>query len=188
MIRGLLLCGGKSSRFGADKLCVPIDGSPMVERSARNLSAGVGNVLAVVPPGATALRAILEAAGCEILESPHTARGLGASLAAGVAASADAEGWIVALGDMPFVQAGTIIAVRQRLAQGALIAAPVLRAAGPRGHPVGFARALCPELVALDGDQGARALIAAHRAEVVLVEVDDPGIVKDIDTPADLEG
>jgi molybdenum cofactor cytidylyltransferase len=186
VIRGLLLCGGTSSRFGADKLCVPVDGTPLVARSASNLMQGVGNVLAVVPTGKTGLHAILEAAGCEILESPHTVRGLGASLAAGVAASPDAEGWIVALGDMPFVQAGTIAAVKGRLAQGALIAAPVLRASRQRGHPVGFSRALAAELAAADGDEGARAVIAAHRAQVVLIEVDDPGIVKDIDTPADL--
>lgn len=187
MIRGLLLCGGKSTRFGSDKLCVSIDGTPLVVRSARNLMEGLANVLAVIPTGATTLRTILQGAGCEILESPHTARGLGASLAAGVAASAEAQGWIVALGDMPFIQAATIAAVRERLAEGALIAAPMLRAGGQRGHPVGFSRALRAELAALDGDEGARAVIAAHRAEVVLVEVDDPGIVKDIDTPADLE-
>ena len=186
MIRALLLCGGKSSRFGSDKLLVPIDGLPMVARSAQNLMQGAGNVLAVIPPGATHLRGILQAAGCEILESPHTARGLGASLAAGVAASAGEHGWIVALGEMPYIHSATIAAVKERLEQGALIAAPMLRGGGARGHPVGFSRALREELIAIDGDEGARSVIAAHRGEVSLVEVDDPGIVKDIDTPADL--
>ena len=188
MIRGLLLCGGKSSRFGSDKLLVTVDSSPLVARSARHLVEALGNTLAVIPPGADLLRRVLESAGCEILESPHTARGLGASLAAGVAASPDAEGWIVALGDMPFIQPSTIAAVRQRLAAGALIAAPVLAATGQRGHPVGFSRARHAGLLAIDGDDGARSVIAAHRDEVVLVEVDDPGIVTDIDVPSDLEG
>jgi molybdenum cofactor cytidylyltransferase len=191
VIRGLLLCGGKSSRFGSDKLLFShsrAGGSPipLAAQSARNLISGAGNALAVIPTGATALRAMLEAAGCEILESPHTVRGLGASLAAGVAAAADAEGWIVALGDMPFILPATIAAVHRRIAEGALISAPVDRATGARGHPVGFSRALRGELTALDGDEGARSVIATHRADVVLVEVDDAGIVKDIDRPSDL--
>ncbi len=193
MIRGLLLCGGRSSRFGSDKLLFrhcregesPV---PLAVLSARNLIAGTGNALAVIPVGASALREILEEIGCEILESPRTTRGLGASLAAGVTASADAEGWIVALGDMPFIRSATIAAVGERLAAGALIAAPMLIATGQRGHPVGFSRTLHPRLVEVDGDEGARALIAAHRDQVVLVAVDDRGIVRDIDRPSDLEG
>ena len=84
MIRALLLCGGKSSRFGADKLQVDHSregGSPMpiAAHSALNLVSGAGDALAVIPLGAHALRSILETAGCEILESPDTVRGLGAS-------------------------------------------------------------------------------------------------------------
>jgi len=193
VIQGLLLCGGKSSRFGSDKLLFRHsrgggDAVPIAVLSARNLIAGAGNALAVIPPGASALREVLEEAGCAILESPDTARGLGASLAAGVAASADAEGWIVALGDMPFILASTIAAVRERLESGALIAAPGLVETGQRGHPVGFSRALYTELVEVDGDEGARAVIAAHRDLVALIGVDDSGILKDIDTPSDLEG
>ena len=187
MIRGILLCGGRSSRFGSDKLCVAVDGTPLVARSARNLMQGVGSVLAVIPAGSTSLRAILEGAGCEILESPHTVRGLGASLASGVSASAEAQGWIVALGDMPYIRAATIAAVKERLARGALIAAPTL-SGGQRGHPVGFSRSLRSKLIAIDGEEGARSVIAAHHRQVVLIEVDDPGIVKDVDTPADLLG
>jgi molybdenum cofactor cytidylyltransferase len=186
VIRGLLLCGGKSSRFGSDKLCVPVNAVPLVAHSARHLVEGAGNALAVIPLAAAGLRRILEEAGCEILESGETARGLGASLAAGIAASSDAQGWIVALGDMPFIEPATIAAVRRRLEDGALIAAPAVRASGQRGHPVGFSRALRDELAALDGDEGARSVIARHRGEIALVEVDDAGVVNDIDTPADL--
>jgi len=159
----------------------------MAARAARNLIAGAGNALAIIPPGAARLREILEGAGCDILESPRTARGLGASLAAGVAHAASAGGWIVALGDMPFIRAATIGAVRAKLAEGAAIAAPVLAATGERGHPVGFASLLKEELLALDGDQGARAVIERHRDALAMVRVDDPGIVVDIDTPGDLE-
>lgn len=194
MIRGLLLCGGKSSRFGSDKLLArhprgggdPASAEPMAVHSARSLIEGAGNALAVIPLGATDLRRILETTGCDILESKDTQRGLGASLAAGVAARAQAEGWIVALGDMPFIRAATVAAVYEALAGGALIAAPVLTATGERGHPVGFSRALKAELMALDADEGARSVIEKHRGELVTVPVDDPGIVVDIDTPEDL--
>jgi molybdenum cofactor cytidylyltransferase len=195
-IRGLLLCGGSSTRFGSDKLLAVIDGGhpqagggpiPLVVCAARNLISGAGRALAIIPPAAGQLRRMLADAGCEILESPRTVRGLGASLAAGVAASANAGGWIVALGDMPFIRPDTIAAVRAKLEGGARIAAPVLVATGERGHPVGFARALQDELAALDGDEGARAVISRHREGLVIIPVDDPGIVVDIDTPDDLE-
>ncbi len=186
-IRGILLCGGRASRFGSDKLLAPLRGAALVTHSARNLVAGAGNALAVIPTGAAALRRALEEAGCDILESSDTVRGLGASLAAGVAHCPQAAGWIVALGDMPFIEPATVAAVRAALEAGASIAAPVLAPDMARGHPVGFSRALQEELAALDGDEGARSVIERHRAEVTTLEVDDGGIVADVDRPADLE-
>jgi len=141
----------------------------------------------VIPPGARALRAALEAEGCGILESADTSRGLGASLAAGVRHARDADGWIVALGDMPFIASATFAAVARALREGALIAAPVHRTSDARGHPVGFSRSLYDELAGLDGDEGARSVVAHHRGDVSLIVVDDAGITRDIDTPRDLE-
>ena len=186
-IRGLLLCGGGALRFGAEKLLADVDGQPLVSWSARNLVNGAGNALAVIPPGNQALRRVLEASGCEILESNDTSRGIGASLAAGVCRTPAAAGWIVALGDMPFILPGTIALVRAKLTQGAAIAAPALLPKGERGHPVGFGKALQRELAALDGDEGARSVIARHADAMVLIPVDDGGIVIDVDTPGDLE-
>lgn len=190
-MRTLLLCGGRSSRFGADKLLAELAIGrmilPMVTWSARRAVQGTGNALAVIAPGNAALRAALEDAGCEIFESEATARGLGASLAAGVARTRDAEGWIVALGDMPLIDAATFRAVAEAVQQGALIAAPILRQTNARGHPVGFAKALRDELLALDGDEGARSVIQRHKDRVVSIPVDDRGIVVDIDTPDDLD-
>lgn len=189
-VRGILLCGGAGTRFGGDKLLAAIPGAeaegPIAARAARNLVAGAGAALAVVPPGAAALRAALESAGCAVVESDRTARGMGASLAAAVLAADRADGWIVALGDMPLILPATIRAVAQALAEGALIAAPVTAGGGPRGHPVGFAAALRAELLALDGDTGARAVVLRHRADVRHVAVDDPGIHVDLDTRAEL--
>ena len=154
---------------------------------ARAAIEGTGNALAVIPPDARELRAALEAEGCEILESADTARGLGASLAAGVRHSRDADGWIVALGDMPFITSVTFAAVAKALLEGALIAAPMHRASKTRGHPVGFSRRLFAELEKLDEDEGARSVILHHRGDVSLIAVDDAGITRDIDIPQDLE-
>jgi molybdenum cofactor cytidylyltransferase len=153
--------------------------------AAQSALEGAGPVTAVIPPGASRLRKLLEKAGCDVLETADTVRGIGASLAAGVSHTSRSEGWIVALGDMPFIEAETFAAVARELRAGALIAAPVL-ADGKRGHPVGFSSRLRAELVALDGDEGARALIQRHAEELVSIPVADRGIVIDIDTPGDI--
>ena len=147
---------------------------------------GASPVTAVIPPEASRLRRLLEKAGCEILETADTVRGLGASLSAGVSHTSESDAWIVALGDMPFIEAATFAAVARELHRGALIAAPIL-ADGKRGHPVGFSRELREELVALDGDEGARAVIQRHVERVVSIPVTDRGIAIDIDTPGDLD-
>lgn len=180
---GILLCGGSATRFGGDKLMAGAE--PLAVRAARNLMAAAGEVVAVMPPGRPGLSRALEAAGCSVLESDRTAGGMGSSLAAAVEASAAAQGWIVALGDMPSIEPRTIVAVRQALEGGALIAAP-FDSAGRRGHPVGFAAALRAELMALRGDVGARELLALHAASVAHVVTSDPGIFVDIDTAEDL--
>jgi molybdenum cofactor cytidylyltransferase len=184
LVRALLLCGGKSSRFGADKLLANVDGLPLVAHSVRHLIAGAGNALAVIPPHHKALRHALDDAGCDVLESPDCERGMGASLAAGVRATSDAGGWIVALGDMPFVKPLTIAAIVDKIEKGATIAAPMHQ--GIRGHPVGFAAKLRDELLALGGDEGAKRVVAAHRDDVQVLLVSDPGVNADVDVPDDL--
>ncbi|MGE5095559.1 MAG: nucleotidyltransferase family protein [Betaproteobacteria bacterium] len=183
-IRGLLLCGGAASRFGSDKLLA--GDPPIVAQAARNLVAGAGNALAVIPLGRQALRSAVERLGCDVLESDRTALGMAASLVAGVQATLRADGWIVALGDMPRVRVGTIAAIADALRDGATIALPV-DASGRRGHPVGFASRLREELLALTGDVGARSVLARHGDAIRAIVTDDPGIFVDIDTPQDLE-
>jgi molybdenum cofactor cytidylyltransferase len=154
-------------------------------RAARSLASGAGNARAVVRLGDRALAQALRSAGCEVLETADSARGLGASLAAGIKASRDADGWVVALADMPRILPSTHRAVAGALGRGARIAAAA-DAAGRRGHPVGFSAEFLGDLCALDGDEGARSVIERHRAWLELVRVDDPGIFFDVDTPGDL--
>ena len=108
-----------------------------------------------------------------MIECAEAADGMGHSLAAAVRAEAHAAGWVVALGDMPQVAARSIEAVIAALDAGARIAVPMYH--GKRGHPVGFAASCREELLALRGDAGARSVLQRYAADVVAVEVDDPG-------------
>lgn len=107
--------------------------------------------------------------------------GMGRSIAAGVGARPDGPGWLVLPGDMPMVRSDTLVAVADALAQHAVAYA---QHRGRRGHPVGFAGELYSELVHLRGDEGARRLVARYPAWAV--DVDDPGVLMDIDTLDDL--
>jgi molybdenum cofactor cytidylyltransferase len=179
---GILLAAGASARFGADKLLHPLaDGVPIGLASARTLRGARGRVIAVVRRGDGALAALLAGAGVEVTVCPDAHRGLGRSLAWGVGQAADAPGWVVALADMPYLRPETVARVGEAIAGGALLAAPFYR--GRRGHPVGFAPALAAELLALAGDRGGREVIDRHRAALVALECDDPGVLRDVDTP-----
>src|SRR5262245_47492149 len=184
-IAAVLLAAGSGSRFGGDKLLHPMsDGVAIAAHAARNLLAVLPDVFAVVRWGDFPLYDMLEQEGCQVTMFQGAARGMGASLAHGVGQARAADGWVVALADMPRVKPDTIRAVVQALEQGALIAAPARR--GERGHPVGFGAALRDELLALDGDQGARAVVERHRDALSLIECDDPGIMLDVDRKTDL--
>jgi molybdenum cofactor cytidylyltransferase len=111
--------------------------------------------------------------------------GMGVSIACGVAASTKAAGWLVALGDMPLVPTSQHRLIADALRAGAGIAAPVCQ--GRRGHPVGFAARFGDELRALDGDEGARAVLARHRGVLLELAVDDDAGWQDIDTLSDLD-
>lgn len=185
MIVGILLAAGASRRFGSRKLLHPLpDGVPLGVRSAQTLRSTTDTTIAVVSPHDQELPHLLRQQGVEICVCERSDDGMGASLACGVRASAAADGWVVALADMPFLQPATIAALVQALRDGAPIAAPAH--AGRRGHPVGFGRQYGAALQALGGDEGARGILARERANIVLVPVDDAGVHRDVDTRADL--
>lgn len=182
---GLLLAAGAATRFGSDKLRHPLPhGVAVAVQAARHLMAEVPRVIAAVRPGADETARSLAAEGCEVVNCERAPEGMGASLACAVRAAGEADGYLVALADMPFVRRTTIAAVREALERGALVAAPYWRAR--RGHPVGFSGALRAELEALAGDEGAKRVLEAHAQRLVKVPVGDPGVLRDIDRPADL--
>jgi len=184
MIAGILLAAGAGTRFGGDKLLFPLpDGTPIGVKAARSLLSGVDHGIAVVRPDDRLLAQLLEAEGLRIAFCPDPDAGMGTSLAFGISIAQDADGWLIALGDMPFIRHDTIRSVASLLQSGAPIAAP--QHLGRRGHPVGFAREFFCDLTQLGGDQGAHPLLAAHAARIHMFECEDPGIFADIDTRSD---
>jgi molybdenum cofactor cytidylyltransferase len=184
-IAGLLLAAGSAKRFGSDKLSHGLPhGVAIAVQSARHLHSQVERVVAVVKPGADELAAKLKSEGCVVVVCENAAEGMGASLACAARAAGPAAGYLIALGDMPFVRPSTIAAVRDALTGGAPLAAPYFRTR--RGHPVGVAGRFYDALLAAKGDEGAKQLLSAHASELVKVPVGDAGVVRDIDTPADL--
>lgn len=188
-VAGLLLAAGRGTRFDPsgrqDKLLQPIDGVPVVVCAARHLAEATGRVFAVVRSLDAPVARVLAAEGCELIECPRAIDGMGHSLAAGIARIAREPDWraaAVALGDMPHVRPGTIRTLCSRLADRHTIAVPVHAARD--GHPVVFGREHFDALAMLTGDRGARLLLDG--AHVSRVAVDDPGVLHDVDTPADL--
>jgi len=183
-IVGVLLAAGRGERFGGHKLLAPWhDGAAIAVAAARNLIDALPDSVAVLRPGDEILASLLAAEGLRIVVNPNADGGMGTSLACGVAAS-EADGWVIALADMPAIRPATIQAVAEALAAGAPLAAPVYH--GQRGHPIGFARRFRAALAALDGDRGGRDILAQHSNELRLLEVDDPGVLVDIDRTADI--
>ena len=189
---GILLAAGCGARFGGAKLLTPLPaaahgvgaGTAIGVASCLHLLSALPEVVAVVRPGDSILASYLRAAGAQVVECPRADEGMGASLACGVATAADADGWIVALADMPWIAPATVAVVGDALRDGADIVAT--SHIGVRAHPVGFARRHYVSLTALSGDEGAKSILAAHRDRVQLIEVTDPGVLRDVDTPADL--
>ena len=183
----IVLAAGQGSRFrteaGADQdkllaACVGLDGisRPVIEQVLRNLPERVVTRWLVTSPERGEVIRLAEAYGCQVVLLDSS--GMGDSIAAAVKASGAADGWLVVLGDMPFIQSSSIERVIDALEEGA-ISVPVQ--AGEYGHPVAFDRAFGPGLLALVGDRGARSLFAD--AALREVPVLDPGVLWDVDTP-----
>ncbi len=191
MIVGILLAAGKGTRFGSQKLLARLPGGDtVVEASARVLQGALTRVVAVTA-AENAVAKALRACGCEVVINPRAEEGMGTSIAAGVAAMVattmeDTEGWLIALGDMPYVLPATMAKLHTTLASEGGIVVPTYQT--KRGHPVGFHGRFRAALVGLEGDAGAKKIVAAYHREVNFLAVNDSGVIADIDTPADMRG
>jgi molybdenum cofactor cytidylyltransferase len=183
-LTGILLAAGQSRRFGADKRLVTLPGGePLAMHCARTLCAALDDVLVVLRPDDAALAERLAALGCRVTHNPHAAEGMGASIRHGVGQSLHSDGWLILPADLPLLRSTTVRQVAAALQEGGAVV-PVCQ--GRRGHPVGFSARYREGLLDLDGDEGARRLLAADPGKVRWLAVDDAGICRDVDTPAAL--
>lgn len=168
----IVLAAGHGRRFARSggathKLDALLAGVPVLQRVLDSVAAS-GLPFHLVRPGATS-----------------AADGMGDSIARGVAATADAPGWLILPGDLPLIRPETLLRVARELSLSPVVQ-PFCN--GSRGHPVGFAAQCRDALLALRGDQGAAAIVRGYRetGQVRVLELDDLGIVTDIDTLDDL--
>lgn len=190
---GILLAAGRGLRFDAsgvqDKLLAPLQagperGLPVAFVAARRMRAALSRVLAVVRPDAPLLRDWLLRSGCEVLTTPPEACGMGDSLAFAARQAPEHRAIVLALADMPSIAPATIQVIAASLVDDDSIVAPFHE--GRRGHPVGFGAGHRQALGALHGDTGARVLLEAWHERLIQVPTLDAGVLRDIDTPADL--
>jgi molybdenum cofactor cytidylyltransferase len=185
-VAAVVLAAGRSSRMGGpNKLLELLHGKPLVRIvTEQALASRARPVIVVTGHQADKVRAALSGLDVTFVANPNFADGIASSVKAGIAAiPAHAEGAAICLGDMPLVGAGLIDRLIDALApdKGALIAVPA--AEGRRGNPVLWSRRFFEELMTLEGDVGARHMIARHAEAVVEVEADGQSAFLDIDTP-----
>jgi len=181
----VVLAAGAGSRYRGTrhKLSEQLGGDSVLVRTLRNAIASEMSVVLVIAESLIDEAQGLVAPEDMVVVDPRTQTGwgMGDSIAAGVSIHASATGWLVLPADMPLVKPSSLRAVADALDQQPIAFA---QHRGRRGHPVGFGAELFSELVMLKGDEGARRLLA--RYPTAAVELDDPGVLFDIDTVDDL--
>ncbi len=187
-VGALLLAAGASRRFGADKRCVQLDsGDTLLATSLQLYLDALGSCAVVIDQGDEALKPDLLARGATLVEVPGRERGfgMGDSLAFGMGyiAGQNYDACLVALADMPWIAPATLLALVAAIADAPMVV-PVWQ--GRRGHPVGFQARYFPELCQLSGDSGARAVLRRHRSKLLQLPVNDPAVLRDVDTVVDL--
>lgn len=188
MIAGILLAAGLGQRFGGRKLLATLDsGKTILETSAAAMRAALADVTIVVRDDAK-LVFLAERIASELdlryLVNQHASDGMATSIVAGVNVTADADGWLIGLADMPFVLSSTHRQVAGNLQTPSGIVIPTYQ--GQRGNPVAFGRDYFDSLTKLSGDAGARSIVQTFGAHVQELPVNDAGVLVDIDTRDDL--
>lgn len=186
----IVLAAGQGSRFRQiagphrNKLLAQCTGRDGVERAVlehvlESLRTVVDKIVLLTRPDYISVAELGLHYGCEVVVLDSL--GMGDSIAAAVSAEPDHRGWLIVLGDMPFIQVDTLKCVAQSLTPDT-ISVPVRD--GQYGHPVGFGRGFGPALMGLAGEKGAKRLFKG--AQINELIVDDPGVLWDVDVPAAL--
>ena len=186
MIVAVVLSAGESSRMGRPKALLPIDGQTFIARIVGALKqGGIERVVVVLGFNAEEMRRQISHLPVEILVNPDYQRGQLSSLQVAVRhliTAQDCDGMMVHLVDHPYIDAALVRLMLQRF-DGAKFSIVVPRHQGKRGHPVLFSQKLFNELLSAPLDQGAKAVVNAHRQDTLEIDTEDVGVTLDIDTP-----
>ena len=178
---------GSAERFGGTKLLTLVDGEPLLDRTiSALLNGGVDQIIVVVAPDADELERDVNAFSDPRVwpvVNPDPARGMFSSLQAGMA-EAEGDALVVLPADMPFVRSPTVAILLDVFASHPAIVSP--RYQGKRGHPVILPPALRDEIRAADPTLTLHDILGRHADLRVDVDVEDRGVVRDVDRPADL--
>ena len=185
----VVTAAGSAVRFGGKKLLAPIDGEPLLDHTIRSLlEGGVSEVVVVV--GTDTRRELARDVNAmndprvRPVENPDPSRGMFSSIQIGVA-TASGDALVVLPGDMPYVRPETVRAVIAKFRERSTIVSP--RYKGKRGHPVVLPLSLRDAIAATPPTANLHDVIKRHPSEPVDLEVNDAGVVRDVDTPADLQ-
>jgi molybdenum cofactor cytidylyltransferase len=187
-ISAIILAAGGSSRMGRPKQLLPLGASTVLAKTIETVrSAAVDELVLVLGAHAEAIRQQLPPEGLKVVMNPAYQQGMATSLCAGLAAvDEQSDAALIVLGDQPFIRPQTLnqIIAEYRRTRAQII---IPTCQGNRGNPVLLDRALFPEVMALEGDIGCRAIFPNHLEEIVKVEVEDAGILQDLDRPEDYD-
>ena len=182
---GILLAAGQSSRMGQDKRWLNVNGVPMALRVAQAMKgAPLTRHLAVVRADDETLAVRLAALGFETLANPHPERGRASSVTCALATLAVASPIMITLADLPELTAGRIGSLWRRFCEDGAQDILIPRHQGQAGHPRCFGKAHVAALIAQGDAVDVPAYLAAHSQSVRFLDVDDPAVTRDIDTPA----
>ena len=186
-ICALVLAAGRSSRFGKSKMLAKLEGKALIRHAAENALEQLENVYVVLGREAERVKATLEDLPLEFVENLNFASGMSSSIKVGIQALEpnDFDAALIVLGDQPRVPHVVFKTLLEELERSsAAIVVPIFQ--GVRGHPALFAREVWPELLALEGDSGGKAIIEKSPARVHRVKFDFP-VPDDVDTLEDLK-
>ncbi|MDP9245083.1 MAG: nucleotidyltransferase family protein [Chloroflexota bacterium] len=179
---------GSAERFGGAKLLAPVDGEPLLDRTiAALLDGGVDQIVVVVAPDADDLKRDVNAFNDPrvwTVVNTDPSRGMFSSIQTGMA-EAEGDALLVQPADMPFVQSDTVARLLETFASRPAIVSP--RYGGKRGHPVILPPALRGEIRAAEPGLTLHDILKRHPDERTDVDVEDRGVLRDVDRPADLD-
>ncbi|MBL9046074.1 MAG: nucleotidyltransferase family protein [Tabrizicola sp.] len=182
----LILAAGASSRMGGpDKLLLPVGGTPLLAHVARVALATGFPVTVAQPPDRPDRQAAIAGLPLQCLIVPGADTGIGASLAAGIAALPATEPALVLLADMPDIATGDLVGFIADWARSPEMILRATDAEGTPGHPVGFPAWLRPDLLRLTGDIGAREVLSRHKDRIRYYALPGDHATTDLDTKAD---